>query len=211
MHEWKYKVRALRPGPQDDWIKELKTVLNAVIVWKCARRNSWHVGREDGRGRLLIKAIVPVLSGEQNCRQEAAEKDDKACLGKPFLWANFQHRYRCISIDLLSSYSVYASQWQPSYEVLLVIWQGSSGDDDSSSDSSSSSDEPAPAHPAETARTAARKARAKRAVAAAKRRANKPKPAGGTAFQLALYMGTGKPIEVRGGTPPPPGRRCTPS
>ena len=43
------------------------------------------MGREDGRGRLLIKAIVPVLSGEQNCRQEAAEKDDKACLGKPFL------------------------------------------------------------------------------------------------------------------------------
>ena len=49
------------------------------------------------------KTIVTILFGERNCRQEAAEKDEKACLGKPFLWANFQNRYLCTSIDPLSS------------------------------------------------------------------------------------------------------------
>ena len=42
------------------------------------------------------------------------------------------------------------------------------------------------AHPAETARAAARAAKAKRALAAAKRKANKAKPQGGTAFQLSF-------------------------
>ena len=42
-------------GRRTDDIKELKTALNAIIVWRCARWPAWCHGREDGRGALLIK------------------------------------------------------------------------------------------------------------------------------------------------------------